>query len=55
VVSTGVSESAGPIEKMEVLNKFSLISYLYPKASFKYRIEPVTSIEPVFVKERNFR
>ncbi len=42
-------------EKIETLNKFSFLSYMFPKASFKYAVEPTSNIEPVFVKERNFK
>lgn len=42
-------------EKIETLNKFSFLSYMFPKASFRYAVEPTSNIEPVFVKERNFR
>lgn len=42
-------------EKIETLNKFSFLNYMFPKASFKYAVEPTSNIEPVFVKERNFK
>lgn len=42
-------------EKIEVVNKFSLLSYLCPKPCFKYSVEPCTPIDSIMVKERNFK
>lgn len=43
------------LEKIEVVNKFSLLSYLCPKPCFKYMVEPCVPIDSVMVKERNFK
>lgn len=42
-------------EKFDVLNKFTLLSYLSPKTTFGYSLELSTPLEATFVKERNFK
>jgi hypothetical protein len=44
-----------PSDKIEILNKFSLLQYLYPSPKFEYEIEPTEPVDPIFVKERNFK
>lgn len=42
-------------EKMDSLNKCSLLNYLTGKTDFDYSIELAQPHDPVFVKERNFK
>lgn len=50
-----IETPASNLDKIENINKFSLLAFLCPKQNFRYSIEPSAPLDINFVKERNFR